>query len=198
MAAEGVTQAKIAETVGLSRPSVILCLKKNKEARWEYALTDNSRTGRPSIISDVARMWVRNIACQKPLNFGYPQELWTITKLRKHIRETCEEAGYADLKDIAKSNVWGILNAAEIKPHRIRYYLERRDPEFETKMHEILLIYKQIKLMFDESGNIVWPDEKRKTITVSYDEKPGIQAISNVADDLQPTQTHQAVTKPSI
>ena len=32
LAADGETQAKIAETVGLSRPSVILCLKKNKEA----------------------------------------------------------------------------------------------------------------------------------------------------------------------
>lgn len=197
LAADGETQAKIAETVGLSRPSVILCLKKNKEAGWEYALADNSRTGRPAIISDATKMWVRNIACQKPISFGYPQELWTITKLRKHIRETCEEAGYAELKDIAKSNVWGILNAAEIKPHRIRYYLERRDPEFEAKMHEILLIYKQIELMFDENGNIVWPDEKSKTITVSYDEKPGIQAIANVAEDMQPTQAHGYVARDS-
>lgn len=83
-----------------------------------------------------------NIACQKPRNFGYPQELWTITKLQKHIRKTCEESGYFELKDVAKSKVWEILNAAEIKPHRIRYYLERRDPEFETKMHEVLLVYK--------------------------------------------------------
>lgn len=196
-AAEGETQAKIAETVGLSRPSVILCLKKYKEAGWEYALADNSRTGRPALICDEAKMWVRNIACQKPSNYGYPQELWTISKIRKHIIETCEQAGYAELKDVAKSKVWSILNDAEIKPHRIRYYLEKRDPEFESKMHEILLIYKQIEMMFDENGNVVWSDEENKTITISYDEKPGIQAIANVADDLQPSEAHGFVARDS-
>ena len=197
LSADGATQTKIAKTVGLSRPSVILCLKKFNEAGWEYALTDNSRPGRPAIISDEANMWVRNIACQKPRNFGYPQELWTITKLQKHIQKTCEDSGYFELKDVAKSKVWEILNAAEIKPHRIRYYLERRDPEFETKMHEVLLVYKQVEMMFDEEGNIVWPDGERKTITVSYDEKPGIQAIANVTDDLLPTQTNGFIARDS-
>lgn len=197
LAADGVTQTQIANAVGLSRPSVILCLRKYREAGWEYALADNSRTGRPATISDEAKMWVRNIACQKPSNFGYPQELWTITKLQKHIRNTCEEAGYVELKNVAKSKVWDILNAAEIKPHRIRYYLERRDPEFETKMHDVLLVYKQIELMFDEDGNIVWPVGERKTFTLSYDEKPGIQAIANVAADRQPTEKHGFVARDS-
>lgn len=197
LSADGETQKQIAETVGLSRPSVILCLKKYKEAGWEYALADNSRTGRPALISDAAKMWVRNIACQKPSNYGYPQELWTVSKIRKHILETCEQGGYAELKDVAKSKVWSILNDAEIKPHRIRYYLERRDPEFESKMHEVLLVYKQIEMMFDGKGNVIWPDEENKTITISYDEKPGIQAIANVADDLQPSETHGFVARDS-
>ncbi len=89
------------------------------------------------------------------------------------------------------------MNAAEIKPHRIRYYLENRDPEFETKMHNVLLIYKQIELMFDEKGNVVWPDAENKTITISYDEKPGIQAIANVTDDLRPTEKHGFVSRDS-
>jgi transposase len=197
LAAEGVSQTQIAEEVGLSRPSVILCLKKYIEAGWEYALADNSRTGRPALIGDEAKTWVRNIACQKPGSFGYPQELWTTTKLQKHIQNACTEAGYPELKDVAKSKVWDILNAAEIKPHRIRYYLERRDPEFETKMHEVLLVYKQIELMFDDEGNIVWPDGERKTITVSYDEKPGIQAIANVAQDQLPTEQHGFIARDS-
>lgn len=197
LSSDGVNQTKIAETVGLSRPSVILCLKKYIEAGWEYALADNSRSGRPAIISDEANLWVRNIACQKPGDFGYSQELWTITKLQKHIQKTCEEAGYPELKDVAKSKVWSILNNAEIKPHRIRYYLERRDPEFEAKMHEVLLVYKQVELMFDTNGNIVCPDGERKTITLSYDEKPGIQAIANVADDLLPTETNGFIARDS-
>lgn len=189
-AADGATQARIAEAVGMSRPSVILCLKKYGDAGWEYALSDNSRTGRPSIISDEAKIWVRDLACQKPSEYGYAQELWSITKLQKHIQQACGEAGYAELKDVAKSKVWEILNAAEIKPHRIRYYLERRDPDFERKMHDVLLVYKQVELMFDGSGNIVWPDDRSRTITISYDEKPGIQAIANVAEDRPPNGKH--------
>lgn len=197
LSADGVTQTKVAKVVGLSRPSVILCLKKFGEAGWEYALADNSRAGRPAVIGEEAKIWVRNMACQKPNTFGYPQELWTTTKLQKHIQKTCQEAGYPELKDVAKSKVWDILNEAEIKPHRIRYYLERRDPEFETKMHDILLVYKQIELMFDEEGNIVWPEEERRTITLSYDEKPGIQAIANVAEDQLPTKQHGFIARDS-
>jgi len=197
LSADGVTQSRIAEVVGLSRPSVILCLKKFGEAGWEYALADNSRSGRPAVISETAKVWVRNIACQKPNAFGYPQELWTITKMQRHIQKTCRESGYPELKDVAKSKVWDILNEAEIKPHRIRYYLERRDPEFETKMHEVLLVYKQIELMFDEEGNIVWPEEGRRTVTLSYDEKPGIQAIANVAQDQLPTEQHGFIARDS-
>jgi transposase len=44
--------------------------------------------------------------------------------------------------------------------------------------------------MFDGSGNIVWPDDRSRTITISYDEKPGIQAIANVAEDRPPTGKH--------
>src|SRR5690606_31009546 len=35
------------------------------------------------------------------------------------------------------------------------------------------------------------------TITISYDEKPGIQAIANVAEDLLPTESHGFVARDS-
>ena len=44
---------------------------------------------------------------------------------------------------------------------------------------------------------IVWPDAENKTITISYDEKPGIQAIANVTDDLRPTEKHGFVSRDS-
>ena len=34
-----------------------------------------------------------------------------------------------------------------MKPHRIRYYLERRDPEFEEKMAHVLCIYREIEIL---------------------------------------------------
>ena len=80
-----------------------------------------------------------------------------------------------------------------MKPFKIKYYCEKRDPDFETKMHEVLLVYKQVEMQFDENGELIVPDDYKLTITVSYDEKPGIQAISNTAPDLRPTAEHGEV-----
>ena len=74
-----------------------------------------------------------------------------------------------------------------MRPEKIRYYLERRDPEFESKMREVLLVYRDVH--FQESG----PDAK-PVVTVCVDEKPGVQAIANTAPDLPPVPgKHPAV-----
>ncbi len=80
-----------------------------------------------------------------------------------------------------------------MKPFKIKYYCEKRDPDFETKMHEVLLVYKQIEMQFDANGDLIGPEHYKLKITVSYDEKPGIQAISNTATDLRPTPEHGEV-----
>lgn len=76
----------------------------------------------------------------------------------------------------------------DIKPFKIRYYLERKDPDFENKMHDVLLIYKQVEMQFDEDGGILIPEEGSMTHTISYDEKPGIQAIANKYPDYNLTE----------
>ena len=62
----------------------------------------------------------------------------------------------------------------------VKYYLERRDPEFETKMREVLLVYQEVALQNQKGGMIP------VIITVSVDEKPGLQAVANTAPDLPP------------
>lgn len=79
------------------------------------------------------------------------------------------------------------MDAAEIKPFRIQYYCEKRDPDFEAKMHEVLLVYKQIEMLFDENGELFIPAGEHDVHTYSYDEKPGIQAIATTGKDLNPT-----------
>lgn len=79
-----------------------------------------------------------------------------------------------------------ILKRSEIKPFKIKYYCEKRDPDFENKMHDVLVVYKQVSLQFDEEGRIIIPDDKPMVHTVSCDEKPGIQAIAATSDDLRP------------
>ena len=88
-----------------------------------------------------------------------------------------------------------ILEDNEIKPNKIRYYLERKDPEFESKIHDVLLVYKQIEMCFDKEGNLLIDMDEPKTVTVSYDEKPGIQALKNIAPDLPPAPGHGKVSR---
>jgi transposase len=118
---------------------------------------------------------------------GYTQELWTIASLHKHIKDHACEAGFPRLETVSKTRVQQILKRQEIKPFKIKYYCEKRDPDFEIKMHDVLTVYKQVEMQFDETGDIIVPDDYKLTITVSYDEKPGIQAIANTSDDRRPT-----------
>ena len=60
-------------------------------------------------------------------------------------------------------------------------------PDFEAKMHEVLVVYQQIEMQFDEDGNLIIPQDEPMIHTVSCDEKPGIQAIATTSDDLCPT-----------
>jgi len=50
-------------------------------------------------------------------------------------------------REIGARTVCKILDAHAVKPHRIRYYLERRDPEFEEKMAHVLCIYREVEIL---------------------------------------------------
>lgn len=184
---DGMTFSNIAEKLAVSPSTVRLCISKYYEGGVENALFDTQRPGRPSEITDDAKAWMINIACQRPVELGYAQELWTLNSLHKHIQKYAEEAGYPRLSTVTKPYIQKFLKEQDIKPFKIKYYCEKRDPDFESKMHEVLLVYKQIEMQFDENGTLIVPDNYKLTITVSYDEKPGIQAISNTAPDLRPT-----------
>lgn len=196
LGAAGKSNKEIAETINVHRNTVSTIIKRYKSAGIEYALNDNKRSGKPSIITDEEKAWITNIACSRPVEYGYAQELWTYKKLQYHIRKYCEDANYPSLKKISNSTIHNILDASEIKPHKIRYYLEKRDPEFERKMHDVLVVYKQIEMSFDEEGNII-QYEGNKTITISYDEKPGIQAIANTVNDMRPNHRHGYIGRDS-
>jgi uncharacterized membrane protein YbaN (DUF454 family) len=81
-----------------------------------------------------AKAWLVSLACQKQKDLGYSYELWTTALLSKHVREHCEEHGHPSLKNLSRGTVSKILSANQVKPHKIIYYLERRDPDFEQKM----------------------------------------------------------------
>lgn len=192
--ADAVSIDAIADKVGLNRCSVMLCLKKFKEGGIENALFDAPGRGRNAEITDEEKAWIINIACQKPIDFGYAAETWTYAKLTSHINKTAEAAGYTRLSTIHKSTVNTILDEADIKPHKITYYCENRDPDFDSKMHNVLLVYKQLEMQFDESGELIISEDTPIHV-LPYDEKPGIQAIATTSDDLMPDEKHSTINR---
>lgn len=194
--ADGVSIDTIADKVDMNRKSVMLCINKYIEGGIENALFDAPGRGRNAEITDDEKAWIINIACQKPVDFGYSAEVWSRALLTKHINKFAEAAGHTRLSTISQSKVRTILEEADIKPNKITYYCENRDPDFDQKMHNVLLVYKQISLQFDENGELLpFKDDEQLVHVISYDEKPGIQAIATTSDDLYPDEKHRTFSR---
>ena len=59
---------------------------------------------------------------------SYSYELWTCELLNAHVRQHCVAAGHPALQKLSRSKLHKILRQGELRPHKIRYYVERRDP----------------------------------------------------------------------
>ena len=194
--ADGYSIEAIADKVDMNRKSVMLCINKFHEGGIENALFDAPGRGRNAETTDDEKAWIINIACQKPVDLGYSAEVWTRALLTKHINKFAEEAGHTRLSTISQSKVRTILEEADIKPNKIKYYCENRDPDFDRKMHNVLLVYKQLSLQFDENGELLpFGDDDQIIHVLSYDEKPGIQAIATTSDDLLPDDNHSTISR---
>lgn len=194
--ADGISIDAIADKVDLNRKSVMLCINKYLEGGVENALYDAPGRGRNAEITDDEKTWIINIACQKPKDLGYSAEVWTRALLTKHINKYAEKAGHMRLSTISQSKVRTILEEAEIRPNKITYYCENRDPDFDQKMHNVLLVYKQLSMQFDEDGNFLsYFDDGQEVHVLSYDEKPGIQAIANTTENLPPDEKHKTISR---
>ena len=177
----GNTVSEIARSMGTNRPRVERCIGKALELGVQQALADLPGRGRRPTMTAEARAWVVALACQKPKDLGYAQELWTMQSLARHVRKHCAAAGHGSLAKLGRGTVSKILSANQVHPHKIQYYLERRDPEFDAKMVQVLHVYKEVE-MWREKGS----SASDLVAVLSYDEKPGIQALDNTAPDLPP------------
>lgn len=171
---------KIKAATGISRESIYKYISKALAVGSSEALKDKYHRPKKPVITPEAELWVINLACTKPKEHGYPEEIWSLSKLAKHTRKFAPEYGHVCLTKAAKATIQRILKKHPLKPHKIKYYLEKRDPEFDKKMKEILIIYQEINIQKEQ------PEKENKVITVSVDEKPSIQAIKNIAPDLSP------------
>ena len=166
------------ERFGVHHQTVQRCIERAAAFGPLAALDESARPGKTTRITAEAKAWLVSLACQKAKDFGHPHELWTTRLLARHAREYGPAAGHECLARLVQETVCKILDAHAIKPLKIRYYLERRDPEFEEKMTHVLYIYRKVAILKEANA----PSDT--VALISYDEKPGMQAIGSTAPDL--------------
>jgi transposase len=186
----------IQRALSISRVTIYHCLHKALEMGVEAGLKDAFHRPQEPVIGPDDKAWVVHLACTQPKDLGYAAELWTRKALAAHVRQQAQAAGHPSLVRAAKATVQRILDEQQLHPHKVKYYLERRDPEFELKMKAVLLVYQEV-LVQNQAAAAAPPalgPLGPTVITVSIDEKPGVQAIENTAPDLPPVpHEHPAV-----
>jgi transposase len=182
----GKSVSAIARQLRTDRPKIERSIDKALSLGAMAALDDLPGRGRPANLTAEAKAWVISLACQKPKELGYSYELWTTHLLAEHVRTNCLSHGHPSLGKLSRGTVSKILAAHTLKPHKVRYYLEQRDPDFDRKMAQVLLVYKEVELL----RQAVPPHEMLAVL--SYDEKTGIQAIANTSADLPPVASEHA------
>jgi transposase len=174
--------AAIMKSVGMTRKSITKWIRKALNTGVSAGLKDTPHGSAPKLTEE-AKAWVIHVACTKPKDLGLAAEVWSRRALSEYVRKHCVKQGHPSLAKASKATVHRILKAQPLRPEKVTYYLERRDPDFVSKMREVLMVYQEVEMQNQRAAAGM---DNLKTITVSVDEKPGVQAIANTAPDLPP------------
>ena len=162
MVHEGQTTSAIASSLGLSRPTVTLW-RDRLACFGVEGLQEAPRPGRPRRLADAQRLQLLALACQPAEQGG---------RATPTLDELCERATTLGVVDsVSRSHLQRILQAGDVRPHRVRQWLHSPDPQFREKVNAICRLYRQAP-----KGSVV----------LSIDEKTGIQAIERKHADRAP------------
>jgi transposase len=151
LAADGIPNARIARTAGVSRPTVIGWRDRYLQGGIA-ALEDEPRSGRPAEI-DEAGVVVATLA-----DDGRPPERLGITHWSARFLAAELGISFASVARIWRK--WGI------QPHRVETFKFSTDPRLEAKIRDVIGLY------------LAPPDN---AVVVSVDEKSQIQALDRTA-----------------
>lgn len=159
MADEGRTTGAIAASLGMSVPSV---------SKWRGRIARQGLAGlrekpRPRRIGEAQRLQLLALACEPGEDRG---------RATPTLDELCVRAVERGVVEhISRSHLQRILQAGDVRPHRVRQWLHSPDPQFREKVNVICELYRQAP-----EGSVV----------PSIDEKTGIQAVERKHADRVP------------
>lgn len=124
-------------------------------------LTDAPRSGRALVYDENCCCKIMALAVRSPEEFGRSISQWSLSELTAEINKQEIAQG------ISRSSVGRILHEADIRPHKMRYWLTPKIEDevlFEEQVDQICEVYRH-------------HSKKVDTTVYSVDEKTGIQAI---------------------
>ena len=153
MAHEGYSGAAIAQELGVSVQTVSLW-RQRVARQGAQGIREGERSGRPPRITQEARLQLIALACEVQDAHG------RVTPTLDEIMTRAVERGIVE--QISRSHVQRILQAGDVRPHRVQQWLHSPDPAFREKVNVICRLYRK---------------EPKNAVVLSIDEKTGIQAI---------------------
>lgn len=148
-------------------------------------LKDRERSGRPAKFSDEVITRVISTTTVDPIKIGHYATFWTMTTLHEHVVQAMETELFAhdfvgpQMKPpISRATISRIIKNANIAPHARRYYLARRDPDFDAKALKILEALQFVRFLNDGASH----EEKEYTEyeTLHNKKKAAAAAFSNI------------------
>lgn len=149
---------------GVGRICSALSLDRQVVRRWRKrfimggveALRDRHRSGRPPRIKAMVWQKVATLVVQPPTKFGLELARWTVRELSRFLARRHRWK-------VSRASINRFLQRMALQPHRVKYFLNPADPDFDAKAARICRIYLR---------------PPAKTTVLSLDEKPGVQAHS--------------------
>jgi len=162
MAHAGETTTAISQATGVSVQTVSHW-RTRLARQGVQGLQEVARSGRPRRIGAAQRLELLSLACER----AEPQGRATPT-LDELVDRAIERGVVSQL---SRSHLQRILQAGDLRPHRVRQWLHSPDPQFRQKVNAICALYAQAP-----KGSVV----------LSVDEKTGIQALQRKHADRAP------------
>ena len=160
-AADGTANNALAKRLGTSRPTVLLWRKRFQQGGVDALLCDAPRPGRKKRISDRKVEAIVNATLHTtPRNATH----WSVRSMAK-------------AQKVSHSTVHRIWTAHGLQPHRTETFKLSRDPDFVSKVRDIVGLYlnppdKAVVLCVDEKSQIQTLDRTQPVLPL----RPGIPA----------------------
>jgi transposase len=131
-------------------------------------LADAPRPGTPGKFTAEQLAQIFAVACEPPEKSGRPITYWTPTELADEVIQR------GIVASISPRHLGRLLNEADLKPHRIRYWLNAKEkdaPSFSAEVRIVCATYAEAPNLY----------ARFHTHTISTDEMTGIQALERIA-----------------